>query len=64
MARQAPISTAERIRRAAYAALDAADQYDVPSVSTVRAEMLIGQVEQAAMDLRAAVRGTGPTTGA
>jgi hypothetical protein len=62
MAQPAPLSTAERVRRAAYDALAAADAFEIPSLSTVRAEMLIHSVEQAAIDMRAAVRGPGACT--
>lgn len=59
MADQPRPTTIERIRRAAQNALDAADAMEIPSKTLVRVEMLIGDVEQAAMDLRAAVRGPG-----
>ena len=38
---------------------DAADAMEIPSKTLTRVEKLIGDVEQAAMDLRAAVRGCG-----
>lgn len=59
MAAQPRQTTIERIRRAAQDAWDAADAMEIPSTTTTRVEMLIGNVEQAAMDLRAAVRGCG-----
>jgi hypothetical protein len=57
MAMEPRLSTPERIRRAAHDALAVADEMEIPSMTLVRVEMLIGHVEQAAMDLRAAVRG-------
>ncbi len=59
MADQPRPTTIERIRRAAHDALDAADAMEIPSTTTTRVELLIGNVEQAAMDMRAAVRGHG-----
>lgn len=59
MAQQPRLSTAERIRRAAQRAIDAADLMDIPSKTAKRVENLIGDVEEAANDMRAAVRGSG-----
>lgn len=57
MAAPTPLTAAEQLRRQADILLDLADRYDSPSRSTVRAEALIADVEQAAEDVRAVARG-------
>lgn len=57
MAANKPLTSAERLRRQAELLHDLADRYEQPSRSTVRAEMLIAEVEQAAADIRAIARG-------
>ena len=52
-----PRTAADRLREQADILLDLADRYDQPSRSLVRAEQLIGAVEQAAADIRAVARG-------
>lgn len=59
MVQQPRLSTAERIRRAAQRAIDAADLMDTPSETTRRVDQLIGHIEDAANEMRAAVRGAG-----
>jgi hypothetical protein len=59
MAQPARLSTAELVRRAAQKAMDAADAMEITSRTMARVEGLIGEVEQAAQDLRTAVRGAG-----
>ena len=56
---QSRLSTPDRVRAAANAAIDAADAMDIGSRTMGRVERLIGDVERAALDMRAAVRGTG-----
>jgi hypothetical protein len=57
MARSTPPTAAEKLRLLADVLLDLADRHEVPSQTMMRAEMLIGEVEQAAEDVRAVVRG-------
>ncbi len=59
MALKPRLSTADLVRLAANAALHAADAMEIQSKGMKRVESLIGVVEQAALDLRAAVRGSG-----
>jgi hypothetical protein len=59
MAHAAPLSTAERVRRAAYDALAAADGLEVADRTTSRHDQLVDVVERAAIELRTAVRGPG-----
>lgn len=56
MARSTPTSAA-RLRLIASEILEIADQYEIPSHSMTRVEMLIGRVETAADDVRAVARG-------
>jgi len=57
MARSTPPTAAEKLRLLAEALFDLADRHEVPSLTTTRAEQLIGEVEQVAEDVRAVVRG-------
>ena len=57
MAPDKPRTAAERLRAQAEVLQNLADRYEQPSRSLVRLEMLIGEVEQAAFDIRAIVRG-------
>ncbi|MGY2732373.1 hypothetical protein [Sphingomonas sp. UYP23] len=59
MASQPRLTTAERVRRAANDALEAAEAMEIGSKTMGRVERLIGDVERAASDMRAAVRGSG-----
>ncbi|WP_242140854.1 hypothetical protein [Sphingomonas sp. TREG-RG-20F-R18-01] len=59
MAIQPRLSTAEKVRQAANLALAAAEDMEIGSKSMSRVERLIDDVERAAKDMRAAVRGSG-----
>jgi hypothetical protein len=56
---QPALSSADQLRHIAEDLHAIADDYDIPSKSMTRVEMLIGRVEQAAADCRAVVRGPG-----
>lgn len=58
MARKTP-TPGERLRLLADRLLELADQFDVPSETTARSDLLIEHVEQLASDVRAVVRGRG-----
>lgn len=57
MAGTARLTVAEQLRRQANLLLALADQYERPSRTLARAELLIDDVEQIAADVRAIARG-------
>jgi hypothetical protein len=57
-----PLTTGEKLRRVADELYVLAGEYDIPSRSTARVDLLVGCVERACADGRRAVRGPGSAT--